>query len=1540
MFVQNQEEAQNSTEMPEQNTAHIKYKAIAARPLQPKQTPPVSQPNLTQLSNREGKLQQSSNLATGQAAVNSEQSAAELTSLFSLDADDSLIQELLAGIPSTAWLPTDPLTSEGWFPDPSSSIITQETQPIVSAAGSVTVPVSEQSSAVSRASGTSMVKTLDAASSRLSNATPDARLLASVRSKRETPLISRHNAKRNNPLHGFAKKHGIGYAVGNQMAIISPELLSSSPPKPKQLRQNPYKYYSPPKHLLPRTRGQIKGRNLMLGAKSPLVASSHSQSARSNEADQRKTSTLRERSQTLASDSAGNSRKSCAKWDIGQDKRLIGGVRFQRWKTGPVPRDPDQFAISDWESISKHVNGSGIHRSARQCRRRWAVMYAHLGATIMDFVDSTPTPQSSAHSTPIPPSGLTPRNAEVGKGAAPVPRHVRNLQLAGLPKSSPPLAPVSQPADSQQQLCETNEDQSSDVNRALTEAAPVDLHSLDLEKRWSLPGYCQLLADVVNALSDPDSQAAKVVRKYTAASTDKPDIASQSTGPKSSKANAASSSSDQQLLQLQSALGQQQQPVPIRPHTNPPSGSGILADSQRPPSSGNALSTLVAKSLPISTQQTDALLADTSGQEAAGLASQHPLAIAGSSLTSEALATNTSVRSMRTDLATIDQDMSMYLEFIQSLTKDQVYLGNAWDSLFDASSNTVLPDANATSAALPASSAASGKLAESISVDGKTGSTAFPNKPSEIDDDDANDDDFVLDDNDDEDEDDEDDEELFGKTSATTAPGLVALPESSAADNSWDLTLKQLGLDMPSGSTGIGLQRLDKMPPAVSTSALLSDDLLQKLIQGVTDISGATDAPGIATSNANQPMWMAGANTGILPQWNAATSAEIPLDLQSLQPGKALSTLPRSSAELPASSTKEADKTPVRADRMVGAPTSASSNADVLKGRAVHRPLSHQSQLQKLMSDIVTPAKRGIFKTTRKRRKASSIVKALSAAATIDSDVLSSGEGNGIDTEMSGLYQDALQEGEEIDMQEESLLVDSSDYLFTAEQMAQLREQQLSNFQFVTQTFLISCAKLGPHSQRSRHWKRQLDQLALWHSLGTRESPSDLLSKDGLNKFGDLIASAEQQQNVRSGVVGVSECGRFAPNPASFFAIPGITAVIPDIYEAVDELHRATQLSDSQNPKLESSSKLHRKSGPGAEVRAFDGSMEFTPHCCCTPIRSHEFKAAMMLESVFPRMYLQMHTGKRKAAELAEPADDRAASAMIKRPALLPASMPRAEGTMGCSAGDRAARVKSLAVKAPPRQVHLPSQPPLTALSSSDGAISSASAANSMGLASIVPMATGEGPPAYTQADVRVLVQTMKSQMVKFKHDIHKEPRARQSIFMQGDDGVTRQEFVRRKNTPLVLPMAIQCLLAPLVAHCGFAESLLPQIMVVKKPKNRIHFLETEDALLLLGLRLFGPEDMVSIRVHMLPCKTASQLRNRMNNLRARRARDNPVKEYCLRRIMPFTLEEEETLRMGMMVYGDEFKQLNWNFLVNRPMLALTHVWDHVRNSESKQKNP
>ncbi|KAJ2360149.1 hypothetical protein IW150_007582, partial [Coemansia sp. RSA 2607] len=65
--------------------------------------------------------------ATAQTQIPTQQpvSAAELGSSIN-DAEDNLIQELLAGIPSTAWLPTDPLTSEGWFTDPTSSIITHD----------------------------------------------------------------------------------------------------------------------------------------------------------------------------------------------------------------------------------------------------------------------------------------------------------------------------------------------------------------------------------------------------------------------------------------------------------------------------------------------------------------------------------------------------------------------------------------------------------------------------------------------------------------------------------------------------------------------------------------------------------------------------------------------------------------------------------------------------------------------------------------------------------------------------------------------------------------------------------------------------------------------------------------------------------------------------------------------------------------------------------------------------------------------------------------------------------------------------------------------------------------------------------------------------------------------------------------------------------------------------------------------------------------------------------------------------------------------
>ncbi|KAJ2789583.1 hypothetical protein H4R20_007156 [Coemansia guatemalensis] len=198
---------------------------------------------------------------------------------------------------------------------------------------------------------------------------------------------------------------------------------------------------------------------------------------------------------------------------------------------------------------------------------------------------------------------------------------------------------------------------------------------------------------------------------------------------------------------------------------------------------------------------------------------------------------------------------------------------------------------------------------------------------------------------------------------------------------------------------------------------------------------------------------------------------------------------------------------------------------------------------------------------------------------------------------------------------------------------------------------------------------------------------------------------------------------------------------------------------------------------------------------------------------------------------------------------------------------------------------------------------------------------------------MRVLVEEMKSQMRTFRREIHRVPRSRRRIFVQGDDGVPRLDWMKMKIDPLMLPPAMHFLLQPLLTYSGFRDTLLPRIVAVRKPKNRIHFLESEDTLLFRGLRLFGLEDVASMRVHMMPCKTASQLRNRINNLRARRAPQNPVKEYCLRTITPITLEEEEILRVGTEVFGDEFRQMNQNFLVNRPLLALTHWSPRPQNA-------
>ncbi|KAJ2844757.1 hypothetical protein GGI22_006776, partial [Coemansia erecta] len=516
-------------------------------------------------------------------------------------------------------------------------------------------------------------------------------------------------------------------------------------------------------------------------------------------------------------------------------------------------------------------------------------------------------------------------------------------------------------------------------------------------------------------------------------------------------------------------------------------------------------------------------------------------------------------------------------------------------------------------------------------------------------------------------------------------------------------------------------------------------------------------------------------------------------------------------------STEQADKT---------VPLSAEgSSTDTIAGGTVRQLKSQPNQTAQDLpaGDPMALTKTRMAKAPRKRKNkaATSTTNTLSAAAIVDADGFVGLEQNGMDTEMNGLYQDAMQEGEEMDVQEDLLIADNSEYMFSAEQMSQLREQQLQNFQFVTQSFLITCTESGPHGKQARHWKSQLDQLALWHSLGTRESPSDMMNSVGLQGFGELIESAEKVR-ARTGAIGMSESGRFVPNPVSFFAIPGITVIIPEIYEAVDEIHRTTQLSsnyDCTKDEQGGSSggkKDARKSSAAsdardaAEVRSFDDNMEFTRECKCTAL-SRGFRSAMVRECVFPKVYKQIpRSNKRKPSADVVDFDRRTLGSSSDKRFVMhrqhsPVSSAKRDSVSLASSNSSA---NSGLLQLPGTKLLAPLIKPVSRQSSaqhdgqpgssSDGSSSNrnAQSSESSGIhTTAMPVVTFEAPPTFTDAELRLIVEEMKSQMRGFKRDVHRVPRSRRRIFVQGSDGVARLEWMKVNIEPLMLPGTMQGLM-------------------------------------------------------------------------------------------------------------------------------------------------
>ncbi|KAJ1671671.1 hypothetical protein GGF38_000628, partial [Coemansia sp. RSA 25] len=1168
------------------------------------------------------------------------------------------------------------------------------------------------------------------------------------------------------------------------------------------------------------------------------------------------------------SSSPGSSRiiersTNAVKWEIAQDKALLSGVRKLRWeladgeqhRTAEEARDPSRFVEDDWSRISREVSNTGQQqRSARHCRRRWAWLHAHLGAAIMDFVDTSPTPQSSAQSTPV-----VPRDYYYSEGG--VPTHIRNLRLADLPRSSPPIHPVRL-RESRVDSTPSNSVQNTPVLDPLREGGA--------ESRWDDPAYCQLLADVVQAMSDPQSRAAKVARMFAATAAAAPDTAT--------KAMPTA------IPPVVSAPIFASAPISIAPPVAP-----AVAVPPQPGVVQLMPQLMIAPPPPVVPPFSDlpaiaGLVTSSSGLPLFSSEHHHPggARLANAPLPLPSAAKSPAVTAVADDLTAhgpMDQDLSMYMQFLQSLASDHIDLGSAWSTLFEDTS------VGGTALSVAPSIAGLGPMTVSVCDDVPAKLAANNDKAAKksggsaggmasIEDDDMDDGDFVLDEEEEEDDDyeddvDDDDADYTEGVSRPASGSLRPLGHGDGAgparangqqqalladgngisDGAWSLALSELGLGSPPPPMTAAGMALPFVGDGHGGGLFAPDPLLQQLMQGVADLgqrgaggggSGGGGSGAVAASGEAQSAWLpsAAADSAMLPQWSASGG------------GVGATAAPPQ-----------------------GAAARAKEGAQARRGQA-KAPRKRHSAITVGSSSY----KKALLAAERAGAGMAAAAAAAAAAADADGQLglgpgeAGSGGGGLMDTEMTGLYQDALQEGEALDVQEEAAAqaVDGAEYLFMADHMAQLRAQQLMNFQLVVQAFLIACAELGPHAPRARHWRRQLDQLALWHSLGTRESPTDLVSSEGLARFARLIASAEQQQQQQAGG-GMTEFGKLPPNPASFFAIPGITAIIPDIYEAVDEIHRAAHVAAAAADA--------DTSGGACEVRSLNGAMEFTPRCACTAVRG--FKSAMVLECVFPRLHLQLRNGKRKP-DAGEPAEGGAAAAA-------------GAGAKRQAAGD--AQPALLQAKPVVAAATTTSRPALGTTSSSS--------ASSHHLPTLMPQVVADILPSCTQADQRAIIDEIRTHMRTFKRDLHRVPRYRRRVYLQGDDGVPRLDWIQVKIQPLGFPPAMQCVMAPLLAHCGFQESMLPQIIMVRKPKNRIHFLESEDALLLLGLRLFGIEDLASVRVHLMPCKTASQLRNRMNNLRARRQAPNAIKDFCLRRIAPFTLEEEEILRVGVLVYGD-----------------------------------
>ncbi|OMH83462.1 hypothetical protein AX774_g3048 [Zancudomyces culisetae] len=531
--------------------------------------------------------------------------------------------------------------------------------------------------------------------------------------------------------------------------------------------------------------------------------------------------------------------------------------------------------------------------------------------------------------------------------------------------------------------------------------------------------------------------------------------------------------------------------------------------------------------------------------------------------------------------------------------------------------------------------------------------------------------------------------------------------------------------------------------------------------------------------------------------------------------------------------------------------------------------------------------------------------------------------------EMESLFQEALQAGEEIDLQKQPFMPDDKPFLMDSGQMDQLRKQMMDNFQLVCQAYLIESLQNSPHSTVALHWRAQLMDIYNMY-----------LYSD--SKFGKRPFDDPDKHYV------------------SFMSCPGAALLVPFVLYLVADLHCTFQLNSSDDSSRASSfsfplskqmskqtDKNRSKSLVPVPIAPLPSNSNPNPnHNPNTNTNHHSIPNPNSNPNLTPNSNSN-HISSSSSFALSQPLIPSLAYSSQSQysstnntavPNVIPDELAyNSDYLLTCTLVQRASKgPKCSCVKQ-----HIPSHPYM--------------------LQYVFPAifqqnldrlgANISDYSAYLSPDSDPICKLIATQIEEFANTVRKAHLMRRKTanttsnsidqFFENIEPIApspQSSSLLLTNVslqPNILPSFLLTLWVPIIQTIGWDLSLYPVIQLSRRYKNRVNFLPKEDKLILRALKLFGFDDTVSMCGQLMPCKTPNQLSNRIQNLRARRAPANPVKQFYLQRVVPFNLVQEDVIKAGVMIYGKDFKNFSLEFLASWPRSVIKRVWSTIFESNS-----